>query len=61
MKGFNKKENPLSRFFDINGIEIKSGMVIKNNFDRNPLQRVEEIEGCLWFGAIGTSINDKEN
>ncbi len=51
----------MPRFFDVNGGEIKSGMVIKNDFDRNPYQRVAEIEGELWFGAVGTSINDDEN
>lgn len=54
-------ESITSKFFDINGVEIKSGMVIKNNFDRNPYQKVSEIEGVLWFGAVGTSINDDEN
>lgn len=53
-----KKENI---FHDRNGVEIKSGMVIKNDFDKNPFQRIEKINGELWFGAVGTTIGDDEN
>lgn len=51
----------MPRFFDVKGSEITDGCVIWNPADRNPEQSVELIEGELWFGAKGTTINDNNN
>ena len=51
----------MQRFFDKKGIRILDGDVIYNPMDKNPRQKVEKIQGELWFGAENTTLNDKDN
>ena len=51
----------MQRFFDKKGIRILDGDTIYNPFDKNPRQKVEKIQGELWFGAEGTTLSTEDN
>jgi len=51
----------MQRFFDKKGIRILDGDIIYNPMDENPRQKVENIQGKLWFGAENTTLNDEDN
>ena len=48
----------MRKFYDKNGQGILDGDCIKNINDKYPIQKVEKIQGVLWFGAFGSYIGD---
>ena len=51
----------MQRFFDKKGVRILDGDIIYNPMDKNQRQKVEKIQGELWFGAENTTLNDEYN
>ncbi|MCP4337066.1 MAG: hypothetical protein GY679_04450 [Mycoplasma sp.] len=48
-------------FLDKHGLTIKDGDIIQNLYNEPPRQQVEIIQGELWFGAEGTTLNAPDN
>ena len=64
----NKKETAIGYepvlcpvYLDKHGQTITDGCILYNPYNNPPRQKVEIIQGKLWFGAEGTTLNTPDN